>query len=58
MKYIVWAKMTSYAYLYVDAESEEEAFEIAEETDGGEFEPSEDGDWEIVTCNPVDCDVR
>ena len=46
--YRVWAKMTSYAYLDVDASSKEEAEKIAEEIDGGEFIPTEDGDWEIM----------
>ena len=46
--YRVWAKMTSYAYIDVDASSKEEAEKIAEKTDGGEFIPTEDGDWEIM----------
>lgn len=46
-KYRVFAKMTSYAYLDVEAETGEEAKEIAENTDGGEFISTEDGDWEI-----------
>lgn len=51
-KYRVWAKMTSYSYLDVEAKSEDEAINIANETDGGEFIPttSEDsaGDWKIL----------
>ena len=39
-KYRVWAKMTSYSYLDVEAESEDEAINIANETDGGEFIPT------------------
>lgn len=46
-KYRVFAKMTSYAYLDVEAETSEKAKEIAESTDGGEFINTEDGDWEI-----------
>ena len=47
-KYRVWAKMISYSYLEVEAESKEEAEAIAEETDGGEFIPTDDGDWELI----------
>ena len=46
-KYRVFAKTISYAYLDVEAETGEKAKEIAENTDGGEFIATEDGDWEI-----------
>ena len=47
--YRVWAEITSYAYIDIEAESAEEAEVMAENTDGGEFTPSEsDGDWEII----------
>ncbi len=47
-KYRVWAKITDYAYLDVEASSKEEAERVAENTDGGEFIPTENGDWEIM----------
>lgn len=47
-KYKVKAVMTSYAYLEVEAEDENEAYNIARETDGGEFIPTDEGDWEIL----------
>ena len=47
--YRVWAKITSYAYLDVEAESESEAISIGEKTDGGEFIPTHDGDFEIMS---------
>ena len=49
--YRVWAKVTSYVYLDVEAESPEKAREIAEEADGGEFSRPkiDDGDWEIMS---------
>lgn len=50
-KYRVWAKMTSYAYLDVEADCVDEAETIANNTDGGEFISTEDGDWEV---NPDD----
>ena len=36
-RYRVWAECITDCYLDVDAESEEEAFAIAEEADGGDF---------------------
>ena len=50
-KFRVWAKCTSWCYLDVDADSEEDALEIGRETDGGEFIPTEDGDWSTI-INP------
>ena len=49
--YRVWAKMTTYCYLDVEAEDAYEANEIAENTDGGDFIEDSDpynGDWEIM----------
>ena len=46
-KYRVFAKITSYAHLDVEAETVEKAKEIAENTDGGEFIDTGDGGWEI-----------
>ncbi len=44
--YRVWAQSISDVYLDVEAESEEEAYEIASEADGGEFiEDPTGGDW-------------
>ena len=51
MKYVVTAKMTSLCTLEVDADSEDEAREIAENTDGAIFEANEDPNtwgWELV----------
>lgn len=46
-KYRVWAQSISDVYLDVEADSKEEAFAIAYETDGGEFSDSNKGDWII-----------
>lgn len=46
MKYRVMYKSTEYFYLDVEADSLEEALEIAEDTDGGEFHDDGVGDWE------------
>lgn len=37
MKYRVYATMTSNVYIDVEANSPEEAYEIYDETDGGDF---------------------
>ena len=52
-RYKVIAKMSTYLYVYVDANSNAEAMDIASDMDGGEFIPYDqgimaDGDWEIV----------
>ena len=47
MKYRVFAKMVSYCYVDVEAESKEEAEMVAEDIDCGEFEIPHDGSWEI-----------
>lgn len=51
MKYREWAKSTDYFYLDVEADSEEEAMDIAADTDGGEFLPDKSyiGDWKSIT---------
>ena len=52
-RYKVFAKMTTYLYVYVDAGSNAEAMYIAKDMDGGEFIPLNqgivaEGDWEII----------
>ena len=46
MKYRVMYKSTDYVYIDVEADSIEEAKEIAENTDGGEFIEDDIGAWE------------
>ena len=52
-RYRVWAKMTSYCYIEVEAMSETDAIKIAEDTDGGEFITCDDGDWEVTEANEI-----
>ena len=52
-KWKVWAECTTYAYLEVEADSKEEALRIAGETDGGDFTPNEEGDWEITEAEEI-----
>jgi len=55
-KYKVFAKMTTYLYVHVDANNYEEAMKIASDIDGGQFIPLnqgivESGDWEITDAH-------
>ena len=48
--YRVWASYSTDCYLDVEADSKEEAEQIAEEADGGDFiscDSFDDGDWHI-----------
>lgn len=53
MKYRVWAESISYVYLEVEANSEDEALQIAEDADGGEFTDSGNGDWKMGNAFPI-----
>ena len=48
--YRVKATMESYCYIDIQAENPEEAWDIARDTDGGNFNDTGDGDW-IVDGN-------
>lgn len=52
--YRVWAKTIGYCYLDVEAEDEEEAWNIADNTDGGEFTPTADGEFEIMDSEYIE----
>ncbi len=47
-KFRVMYKSIGYVYLDIEADSLEEAREIAENTDGGEFVEDGIGDWEYA----------
>ena len=47
-KYRITASSISYYTLEVEAESEDEAWRIGKDADGGDFSPDGDGDWDIV----------
>jgi hypothetical protein len=46
-KYRIHASYTVYCSLEVDAENADEAREMAQEADGGDFDSDEHGDWNI-----------
>lgn len=54
-KYRVWARSIDYCYLDVEAESEDEAYDIASQTDGGEFCcDSASGEWEMDHVDKIE----
>lgn len=55
-KYRVWAEMITDCYVEVEAESEEEAMNIAEDIDGGDFITDDSygsGDWRITHADEI-----
>lgn len=53
-KYRVYANSISQVYLDVYADSEEEAKEIADKADGGDYTPTPYGSWEITETKVID----
>jgi len=47
--YKVQAMYTTYVYQFIEAESDEQAWEIAHDLDGGSFKDSGYGDWDIYS---------
>jgi hypothetical protein len=54
-KFRVNAKVTTWCYIDVYANSSEDAQDKAREIDGGDFTPYEDikGEWDIVNAKPI-----
>lgn len=47
-KFRVWARSIDWLYVDVEAETKEQAYEVAEELDGAEFHTAHGyGDWEM-----------
>lgn len=53
MKYLVTATMYTKLVCEIEAESMDEAWAIAKETDGGSFTALPDGDWEIYDVEEI-----
>lgn len=51
--YLVSAKSISYVDVLVEADSPDEAIEYAETLDGGEFDTTPYGDWEMDDAEEV-----
>lgn len=54
--YRVYAKYTSYCYIDVEAESEEDAYEKASEIDGGDFISDDEKNYYDDSWNLYDCE--
>lgn len=54
MKYRVLARVTSYVYDIIEAEDDEQAWQIAHELDGGSFKDTDSGDWDIVSVDKTE----
>lgn len=54
MKYKVLARVTSYVYDIIEAEDDEQAWQIAHELDGGSFKDTGSGDWDIVSVDKTE----
>jgi hypothetical protein len=53
-KFKVTASSISYFVLEVEAETQEEAQQIAEQADGGDFDADGLGDWEIYDVKEIE----
>lgn len=53
-KFRVYAKMTEWLYLDVEAESKEKAIYLAEVEDGAFFTSEQIGDWEIQDAEEIE----
>ena len=53
--YRVYAKYTNYCYIDVEAENAKEAYEKADEIDGGEYitDNCADSDWNLYDCEEL-----
>lgn len=49
--YKVTAQYTTYVYQFIEAENDEQAWDIAQELDGGSFKDSGYGDWDICSVD-------
>ena len=51
--YKVWVTQKTNLYAYVEAENQEQAWDLAREKDGSDFIAIGDGDWEIYSVEEV-----
>lgn len=52
--FYIKASMTTYCETTIEAENEDEAWSIAQDMDGGDFDAiDDDGGWDILTVNEI-----
>ena len=55
-KFMAVAEMVTYCTVEIEAETADEAFAIAKSMDGGDFEATDSGAWQIIEVNEVNHD--
>jgi hypothetical protein len=53
-KYNVTAYYTTTCFVEIEAENEDDAYELARDMDGGSFTSTDTGDWRIVDIEEVE----
>lgn len=53
-KFKVVASSISYYTVEIEAENDDEAWDIARDMEGGDFEAEDQGDWEIYSVSEVE----
>jgi len=53
-KYNITAYYTTTCFVEIEAENEDDAYEIARNMDGGNFTSTDSGDWRIVDVEEVE----
>jgi hypothetical protein len=57
-KFRVYAKMTEWLYLDVEAETKEKAIYLAEVEDGSVFASTQNGEWEIQDAEEIESETN
>jgi hypothetical protein len=57
-KFRVYAKMTEWLYLDVEAETKEKAIYLAEVEDGSVFTSTQNGEWEIQDAEEIESETN
>jgi len=53
-RYRIYAAYDTYCEAEIEAESEDQAYDIAKQMDGGEFISRDSGDWRILDVEEVE----
>jgi hypothetical protein len=53
-RYKIYAAYDTYCEAVIEAESEDQAYDIAKQMDGGSFTSRDSGDWRILDVEEVD----
>ena len=56
-KFKVLASFSTYCAVFIEAENQEQAEELALDMDGGQFEPAGADFWRIESANSLGCEL-